>query len=316
MEHNEIIAKLREKSGNTNISFPKHICFSTEGNTLVVCVNGKGVRDNMQTDGSAFEGWAICILAWLPECCDRVLLKWDNPIYDTKDVEAQKKHYNRFVMRAMLFEEIFDWASVDKNNRSEIDGVKRLMPTLLVNYPKSDSKQKVAENDKIEKREAKLERQIFEVLKPVADHQLPVGLFKNDVCRDNAFTPSGASQIDLWQLENGIMRIFELKVENNDKVGIISELLFYANVIRLLVKGTIKYSDALKALRKNFRHIKELSYAIEHKEISSIEAIFLNYSFHPIIEGRIDKVLSILNSGMGKESVQFKYERVENILSL
>ncbi len=316
MEHKEILAKLQEKSGNSNISFPKQICFSTEGKTLVVYVDGKGVRDNMQTDGSAFEGWAICILAWLPECCDRVMLMWDNPIYDINDVKAQKKHYNRFVMRAMLFEEIFDWASIDTSKRSEIDEVKRLMPTLVVNYPKSDSKQEVADSEKIDKREAKLERQIFEALKPVADHQLPVGLFNNNVLRDNAYTPRGASQIDLWQLENGIMRIFELKVENNDKVGIISELLFYANTIRLLVNGTVKYPDSLKTKRKNYRHIKELSSAIEHNEINSIEAIFLNYSFHPLIEGRIDKVLSILNSGMAKESVEFKYERVENILSL
>jgi hypothetical protein len=188
-----------------------------------------------------------------------------------------------------------------------------------MNYPKSDSKEKVEESDIVNKGEAKLERQIVNALRrdiELSDHQLPVGLFKNDVKSINNYTPRGASQIDIWQLENDVMRIFELKDETNNKIGIISELLFYANTISLLVNGKIRFPDSLKLEKKNYRHIQELSSAIEHHEINYVEAVFLNYSFHPLIGGRIDRVLSILNSGVRNVHVVFKHMSVNNILCI
>ena len=321
MGKKDLLNKIQKVTGYDGIKFPAQISFSISDKTLVIHISGTGVRDNMQTDGSAFEGWAISLLAWLPEDITQVMLNWDNPEY-SKDKEMrnkQEKHYNRFVMRAMFFEENFEWAFIDESRRKEIDDVKRVMPLLVMNYPKSDSKEKVEESDKVNKGEAKLERQIVNALRrdiELSDHQLPVGLFKNDVKSINNYTPRGASQIDIWQLENDVMRIFELKDETNNKIGIISELLFYANTISLLVNGKIRFPDSLKLEKKNYRHIQELSSAIEHHEINYVEAIFLNYSFHPLIGGRIDRVLSILNSGVRNVHVVFKHMSVNNILCI
>jgi hypothetical protein len=321
MGKKDLLNKIQKVTGYDGIKFPAQISFSISDKTLVIHISGTGVRDNMQTDGSAFEGWAISLLAWLPEDITQVMLNWDNPEY-SKDKEMrnkQEKHYNRFVMRAMFFEENFEWAFIDESRRKEIDDVKRVMPLLVMNYPKSDSKEKVEESDIVNKGEAKLERQIVNALRrdiELSDHQLPVGLFKNDVKSINNYTPRGASQIDIWQLENDVMRIFELKDETNNKIGIISELLFYANTISLLVNGKIRFPDSLKLEKKNYRHIQELSSAIEHHEINYVEAIFLNYSFHPLIGGRIDRVLSILNSGVRNVHVVFKHMSVNNILCI
>jgi len=321
MDKKDILNKIQKVTGYDGIKFPAQISFSISGKTLVIHISGTGVRDNMQTDGSAFEGWAISLLAWLPEDISQVMLNWDDPEYskDEKMRNKQEKHYNRFVMRAMFFEENFEWAFIDESRRKEIDEVKRVIPLLVINYPKSDSKEEIAENEKVNKGEAKLERQIVNALRgdiELSDHQLPVGLFRKEVNSKNNFTPRGASQIDIWQLENDVMRIFELKDETNNKIGIISELLFYANTISLLVKGKIRFPDSLKLEKNNYRHIQELSSAIEHHEINYVEAVFLNYSFHPLIGGRMDRVLSILNLGMKNVHVVFKHMSVNNMLCI
>ena len=321
MDKKGILNKIQKVTGYDGIKFPAQISFSISGKTLVIHISGTGVRDNMQTDGSAFEGWAISLLAWLPEDISQVMLNWDDPEYskDEKMRNKQEKHYNRFVMRAMFFEENFEWAFIDESRRKEIDEVKRVIPLLVINYPKSDSKEEIAENEKVNKGEAKLERQIVNTLRgdiELSDHQLPVGLFRKEVNSKNNFTPRGASQIDIWQLENDVMRIFELKDETNNKIGIISELLFYANTISLLVKGKIRFPDSLKLEKNNYRHIQELSSAIEHHEINYVEAVFLNYSFHPLIGGRMDRVLSILNLGMKNVHVVFKHMSVNNMLCI
>lgn len=321
MDKKDILNKIQKVTGYDGIKFPAQISFSISCKTLVIHISGTGVRDNMQTDGSAFEGWAISLLAWLPEDISQVILNWDDPEYskDEKMRNKQEKHYNRFVMRAMFFEENFEWAFIDESRRKEIDEVKRVIPLLVINYPKSDSKEEIAENEKVNKGEAKLERQIVNALRgdiELSDHQLPVGLFRKEVNSKNNFTPRGASQIDIWQLENDVMRIFELKDETNNKIGIISELLFYANTISLLVKGKIRFPDSLKLEKNNYRHIQELSSAIEHHEINYVEAVFLNYSFHPLIEGRMDMVLSILNLGMKNVHVVFKHMSVKNMLCI
>ena len=214
-------------------------------------------------------------------------------------------------------EEVFDWVSIKQENQNEVKRVRDILPKLLINYPKSSSKEKVAESDKVNKGEAKLERQLVEIMSKtiaITDHQLPVGLFVNVVKTDNTFTPRGASQIDIWQLDNDSLRIFELKDDGNDKVGIISELMFYANTMRLLVEGVIKYPESLNNEKKYYRHIEELHEGIKNKKVKQIEAVFLNFTFHPLINDRLDDILAIINSGMENVNVSFKKIQVSEIL--
>ena len=319
MDKNEILQRIHEIPGKENVDFPSQIVFSTTGKSLIMHVKGNGVRDNMQTDGSAFEGWAICILACFPDEIDNLILGWDKPFYSANKEERnkQEKHYNRFLLRALLFEEVFNWVTIDKGNQEEIKKVRRILPTLLINYPKSESKKKVAESDKVNKGEAKLERQLVEIMKEtieITDHQLPVGLFEKEISKDTTFTPRGASQIDIWQMKDETITIYELKDEKNRKVGIISELMFYASILRLLIQGIIKYPITVSKEKKNYRHIQELYLAIESHKLTHVESYFLIYNFHPLIEKYIDEILTIINAGMDKFNVRFKKKFVNDIL--
>lgn len=205
-----ILDKIKAQLGN-GIRFPKYISFSIKGNRLFVNIVAKGVTANMQTDSSAFEGWIICLKACLSnEICD-VVLSWEIPVFDEDEKDKTlKQHYNRFVFRAMMFETVYSWVSVSSDNRDEINRLIKKLPHVVINYPKSKSKDKVSDNGKVHKGEAILERQLVTVMResvPITDHQLPVGLFERTVKTKNALTPRGASQIDIWQLDHGILRI-------------------------------------------------------------------------------------------------------------
>ena len=311
-----ILNKIIKKADNKNIRFPSQMDFRIEGNRLMVCINAKGVTANMQTDGSAFEGWIICIMAWLSDEVKEVILAWDVPSFGEDD-KNQKLHYNRFIFRAMMFEDVFSWVTIAPTNRDEIHKISEMLPFLVVNYPKSKSKEKVSDSKEMHKGEAILERQLVDTMKemvPITDHQLPVGLFKQIVKSEHTVTPRGASQIDIWQLDHGIIRIFELKDEDNNSVGIISELMFYVYVMYLLVKGTIKYPDSLANVKNNYRHINDLYLAIASGEVKSIEAVFLNFRFHPLIEIKKGDVIRIINDEMKKIQVHFNCQLVTQVL--
>ena len=75
MNKEEILKKLQEK--NKNIRLPSEMDFTIQDNVLTIGMTEKGLISNMQTDAAAFEGWAICLKAWLPEFVDKVIIKGD-----------------------------------------------------------------------------------------------------------------------------------------------------------------------------------------------------------------------------------------------
>jgi hypothetical protein len=63
--------------------------------------------------------------------------------------------------------------------------------------------------------------------------QLPLGLFDGAVSRATRWSPGGASQVDLWtrSRDGRTIHLFELKKDDNRKVGIIPEALWYARLL-------------------------------------------------------------------------------------
>ena len=277
---------------------PRDIDFCIVNDTLYLTVNSQGTMVNMQHDGSAFEGWSICMKAAFPEV-NNVVLSWEPP--HIKEVSnQQEQHYNRFVMRVASFLANYSWLSIDDKLCKEVEYVRSLLENkrLRVNYPKKQSKEKV---DKEKKPEAHLEREIVERLREhvsLTDHQLPVGLFVDEV----AFTPGRASQIDIWQVEDTTLRVFELKVSSNKKVGILSELMFYANTMYYLKEGLISYPDDV-AKAKDFRHFKALHQLIESGRIDKIDAVFMVQKLHPLLDAYRNEILKILSNN--KFSIQY-----------
>lgn len=285
----------------------------TSGDCLFINLKGKGVVANMQTDESAFEGWCTILKAALPGI-ERAILNWDNPAYTVGKENAQKAHYNRFLMRAANFRRAYSWFNVSDNRKDEVDEIHSMLLSggVVVNYPKKECDE-VSDNEK--KQEAVLERKLVDLWRkeyPVTDEQLPVGLFTSGtVSIENTFTPRGASQIDLWQLDGSTMRVYELKVKNNEKVGIISELMFYVCTIKNIVDGKIRYPDIRNA--KNYRHFKDFADAVATDKIENIIGYFTAPCFHPLIESDQlnNKILAILNANT--LGIEFEYKIISHL---
>lgn len=292
---------------------PSQISFEVLDDSLFLKVSEKGVIANMQKDGSAFEGWAVVIKAAISKI-KRVILDWNDPKYTPEKMNAQKAHYNRFLMRVANFKRGYAWFEVTPRHKADVDTVQRLLDskTLVVNFPKSSCRPII---DKETNPEAYLERQLVKLWSSpvsVTDEQLPVGIFKGGVVsKENTFTPRGASQIDLWQLYNNIMHIYELKVNGNESIGIISELMFYVCTIRNIVDGLISYPDLNK--EKDFRHFKEFAKAVNNHEINQVIGYFTAVKFHPLIESRLlkENIKRILNNNI--LGVHFEYKNISNI---
>jgi hypothetical protein len=69
--------------------------------------------------------------------------------------------------------------------------------------------------------------------------QLPVGLFEGRVARNTAASPGNKSQVDLWclSLDKTVLHLFELKIDGNQKVGIIPEAFYYARLLGYTRQG-------------------------------------------------------------------------------
>ena len=134
---------------------PSQIDFEISDNCLLIKVSGRGVVANMQENCSAFEGWAVVIKSAIPEV-KRVILDWDEPQYKLEKENAQKAHYNRFLMRTTNFKRGYSWFDVAERRKSDIDIMRELLEskTLVVNFPKNSNRQHVDKNKKPEARES------------------------------------------------------------------------------------------------------------------------------------------------------------------
>ena len=175
---------------------PTRILFETADDFLYLKLGGRGVVANMQTDESAFEGWAIMLKSALPNI-QKVVLDWENPVFNADKKTAQQAHYNRFIMRVSNFKQAYSWFNIAKERVPEVNRMRELLEsnTIVVNFPKKNCNPVTDPN---KKPEAVLERKLVELWEkncPITDEQLPVGLFRNGkVSKETTLTPRGASQ--------------------------------------------------------------------------------------------------------------------------
>lgn len=310
MNKEQILGFLKQTLPSARL--PKRISLEVSGDTLYIKIGSSGVVANMQTDESAFEGWAVVLKAAIGSI-QQVLLDWEAPKYDEKKESAQRVHYKRFLMRVVNFIKAYSWLQVAKEHIHEVEEIQTLLDdkVLVVNFPQKPCSP-VSQEEK--KPEAVLERKLVEKWSedcPITDEQLPVGLFRESVSKDNTVTPRGASQIDLWQLDHNTLKIYELKVRGNESIGIISELLFYVYTLKNIVDGLIKYPDVSRV--KNHRHFKDFSNAVTQGTIKSIIGYFTAPKFHPLIEVEPlgSRIKTILNDNT--LGVKFEYLRISDI---
>jgi hypothetical protein len=299
MNKHELLAQLKSATGNSNISLPSDMSFDIQNGVLTITMSSsEGLTVNMQKDAAAFEGWALCLKAWLPTVIHKVHIKWSVGRELLDWVPQERLHYERFLYRVWKFTQMFDWVTTD----SHLVITNYNLDSCLVNFPQQDA-QKSALN-----KEAQLERNCVEVHRQKYDtmnHQLPVGVFKDKIANSHAIMPAGNSQIDIWAIRENELFIFELKEDGNAKVGIISELMFYCNIMDDLMSHRINYPD--DARNCDCRDFKKLYKAYTAQSISRINGVFLTNKLHPLIS---DAVLDLMNAAYGR--IRYSHQKVDS----
>lgn len=314
MDHNAWAKELKKeyetKTGrkrNIKLPEPGRRALDVTGSQvfLTLHIGAKALGGNMQSDGSAFEAWALAFHFW----CDveRIELAWDIPEPDPKHPHGNP-HYNRFLYRVDRFCDMFPTlANVGEGNRAALAAsITRTAGHLVLNRPSKSRDGKVKSIP-----EAVLEGLLFEGKIPLPppfpplalDRQLPVGLFLDKKAAGNEVFTAKASAIDLWGVDGDTAWLFELKAAGNCKMGIVSELVFYANLIR----------DAISPKMPSFAFEKDCTLS----RCRSITACFLVQEpgenkpgpFHPLLNDAKDggSLFSLLNSAEQLAGIPVRY---------
>lgn len=275
-----------------SIKFSDYTDIRLDEDCLLIHIASKGeknpVNENMQDDGAAFEGWAICLKAWLPNQITRVCLSWDVPF-------NIKEHYNRFLYRVWKFSQMFKWFEYNKNHSYEFKPFERPINDRINNCgSKIPARKEALCEEQVEydlwKHNQGEFTQKFSLTR--LNHHLPVGVKNAD---GSSFFTGRNSAIDLWGIDTDeYLRIFELKYiggikkSKNIKVGIISELLLYVNIMRDIVLG--------KTCAPSAKLIEEKDLYSRITDLKGVKGIFLTNELHPLIEH--GKALEILNTNL------------------
>lgn len=283
-----------KKNGVDKINdLPSGYDYSISRKTLTLKLTKTGICKNMQEDPSAFESWAFVLKHYCARFVDAVVIDWDDP-----DIADQ--HYNRFVYRLTRFVQSYDWAITKKT-------IPRMPSLLYCSAPSSIA----APLEKQTKEEGRIECEFVEKNKKkydAIDHQLPVGLFDGVVSETTHFTPGKHSDIDIWAIDGDTFKIFELKAPKNNKLGIISELMFYTNVVNDLLSHNILLSKekVTNALRHCYRSFDKFYEAYSGKrKINQIKSIFLADELHSLIN---DDVLTLINDSVRLKRFNITFE--------
>ncbi|HEY3706281.1 MAG TPA: hypothetical protein VGL22_14555 [Terracidiphilus sp.] len=288
-------AELRQVSCLKQCRFPANSEIEI-GGTLEqakITMKEKGLNGNMQSDAAAFESWALALLL---HCGVQTVQIGMDPRADRKG-----PHYERFLYRLKCFSELYpDWVIAeepDPPSKALNSPNERLLnqPNKRAKPPEVDSNERMKAASGPTPSEADLElaleisssfRSHFQLEKVM--RQWPVGLFDGWVADGRQIFTGGKSGIDLIGIRNGTLVLFELKKSDNRKAGAISELLFYASVMRDAIGPSAIFEFESKEARKNC--------AIGPEDIircSNIHAVLLAPNFHPLIsEPRIFQELN------------------------
>ena len=253
-------------------------------------------------------------------------LELKQPSFSGKDnieyAEPARLHHMRFVYRVMRFRERYQGKGfiLDKSNKEEIDRFEKLYKSALKNgelyitnpteeggikgYDKKRDFLKagieITENHlekwfELMSRTNRLPKQMEKVFgNNCLYDQLPCSMFIGEKSSSTRIFNSG--YFDLWGInDKKELCVFELKKEGNEKLGIISELFFYAMLMKdmkLAAKG--KYLS----IRANHRGFKSFINC-ETKDV--INAYFLVPRLHPSLEEEAVKkaFVDVLNEGDG-----------------
>lgn len=259
---------------------------------------------NMQTDEGAFEVWALALRASGASSVQFALSEGE---------ELAGGHGGRFRFRVNGFLRLFsEWFRL-------VSRMSPLPPVISEPRLGHDGRRRFVLNRESEPRtppssfepfsvamsEAKIEsllafdpvisewlRRTFR-LRSVGN-QLPVGLFEGDVAEARKLFTGGKSAVDLWGVgsEGERLVLLELKKAGNEKLGGLSELLFYSLLLHEVQTGMVRLPIPKKGLIADYLIIPSTT---------CIESYLLAPSFHPLLEGNGAWMLHTLNTALANQ---------------
>ena len=294
---------------NNRVIIPEDLEISKENNTITIKYSAEHVMSNMQTDKVCFEGWAL--LFHTMEKLE-IEVDWDEPTFsekrDKKGESAEYGHYQRFLYRLKKFNLQFPWFKVSKPNLVNSQFFNSSEQTLInqAKLRKSNgptNKQKINEftegelEDILtydEKKSTDLKAHLN--LKEITN-QFPVGVFKGTVSKASRVFTGGKSAIDIIGIsKENKASVIELKRGGgkNKKLGIISELFFYSNIINDIQNNEIQLESEPKGFYKNLVKTK------------GVNGVMLAPEFHPCIEK--NEIIDLLNQNSAIDYLVVKIE--------
>lgn len=305
MTKNEILKKL-QGSCKQSIKLPSQLDIEINQNDLIITIPIDGTLENMQTDSAAFEGWVIIVKRWI-ESINRATIKWEEPIFSNIS-RNEMQHYQRFLFRTKRFSEAFPWVKIHETNENCFRKLKTDNGgEIILNSPsKKRSRVFKVKKDLNTYSESQLEEFILSDKETCerfkrkfnlnfVDNQLPVGVFEGKKSNATKIFTGGKSAIDIWGISNeNEVCLFELKNAKNNKVGALSEMLFYSFVVRDIVQGIMKFdSTTYEGLQKIL-------------EAKKVKCYLLAPSTHPLIDGKVFEELNISNF-----KIEFGYAKID-----
>lgn len=273
-------AKVRK--GPKGESIPGLMEVIGDDDTAQIHLTSAAIQANMQTNAAAFEGWALALKRWAG--AKRVGLFWP-AVEPAKGKLAP--HYERFLYRAQRFADLFpDWFWLDGDTTGSAALGSNGYRVLNV----AGDRTHLTDNLICEPGSWADEHQMECFLRQdpaFADHfgfrggyrtdqQFPVGLFRTPLPDGNGrIFPGGKGAIDLVCADGDRFWLFELKAGKNIPVGTISELIFYASVIRDAALGHFQFAPT----RAAGNHVTGDD-VLKAKEIV---AVMLGDKLHPLL---------------------------------
>jgi hypothetical protein len=287
---------------------------------------GQKHHRNMQEDKAAFEGWAIVIKAfWKPtdekynvsiDISDDVLKELPHPeeVFINKTAEGiSAGHYGRFLYRAYKFAEEFNWFELSDKIQRRVNEYRDLLDKYECTNHLPDKEAGINKHKEIQA-ECSFSKHPNE-LKALCDGLISGDVYRQLGCRledkngKYKFFTGGRSAMDLWNLSDDILNIFELKAvtetSKNRKVGIITELFFYVEYCQdMFGEKNIFTPQVMEASSEKGR-----GYGILYNaQIRGVRGFFLTNKYHPLIKGKDEdkdnKVLEVLK-GNNNSKIEF-----------
>jgi|GEM_PF-1053150 len=276
---------------------PRDIDFTESGNTLYMTMNQDCASENMQDNNAAFEAWAL--VAKAAGYCEVVLSESES----TEELQGIKKsHYSRFLYRVSCFVKGFEWFSVSDELEEKIDefvNTELSRDDLFVNAPLSKptvpddkSHEAVMENLLVQDNNRDYLNNILGTSIETFYQQLPVGLFGGSVVKGNEIFPRGKAAIDIWGLDGSTFHLIELKVKNNQNLGVLSEVFFYACFVSDMYCNRhleTKDSDDLQKCKTGGEDHRGYTQLINAK-VDSVVAYILTEKKHPRLDGAFSEL--------------------------